>query len=499
MSKRVDLMLKVKSQLLAASTLASLLTLLKAEAVVMRAVAALTLVAALIYAWLSVRRELQAVQRRLAKLQCQAQEGEDGRLAMSAALDAIAQVVIGLDGEDLITSWNRAATDLLAWSEVEAKGRSISDVLGTPAQRSSLEKSLGEMRAMVALVDRSCSNEALIRGRDGAALPVALTLAPRLGQGMTLLIRELVQDPVGNPKFRPELPRSHLRQMADNVPILIAYIDDQQRLQYANATFIRWIGIDPEAVHGKPFREVVGPARYAINGPLIQRALQGEQVVFEIDAFAQIGRYLRNELIPHRRPDGTVAGVYSLTTDITSMKEQERRLSELSRTDALTGLPNRRDGTQRLADAIARTRQSDLAMALMYLDIDHFKSINDTYGHAAGDEVLRLFSQRLRAAVRSVDTVARLAGDEFIVVLEGLHDAGEPQDVARKILAQIAAPMTVAGHSLVLGSSIGIAMCAHARCGADELLNEADQALYLAKGTGRGGFESYSREATQPA
>ena len=129
------------------------------------------------------------------------------------------------------------------------------------------------------------------------------------------------------------------------------------------------------------------------------------------------------------------------------------------------------------------------SLALMYLDIDHFKSINDSQGHAAGDEVLKAFAQRLQQSVRTTDTVARLGGDEFVVILEGVGSHEEAQIVARKIVANVARPLQVEGRTLTLTTSIGIAfrreILAADPATAEAMIGRADAALYAAKKAGR--------------
>jgi len=197
---------------------------------------------------------------------------------------------------------------------------------------------------------------------------------------------------------------------------------------------------------------------------------------------------LHTRYLPDKRPDGSVAGVYALSTDITARKAAERQLHELARVDTLTGLPNRRRFLEKLDEAMARSPRAQRPMALMYLDIDHFKSINDTRGHGVGDAVLQEFAQRLRAAVRVTDTVARLAGDEFVIIIEGLNAREEASLVAAKIVAGMSAPMAVEGGDLQVTTSIGVAAVGPDMRSADELLAQADAALYAAKRAGRNTF-----------
>ncbi|MDP2809769.1 MAG: 7TM diverse intracellular signaling domain-containing protein [Rhodocyclaceae bacterium] len=167
------------------------------------------------------------------------------------------------------------------------------------------------------------------------------------------------------------------------------------------------------------------------------------------------------------------------------LRENERQLQTLAHTDTLTGLANRLLFDARLQQSMQHTRRSHGQIALLLADLDHFKSINDSYGHAIGDEVLRCAADRFRATVREVDTVARLGGDEFAIVLTGLGSGADAEHMAQKIVTNIGVPMRVLGLPLEIGVSIGIALFSSGALTPAELLRRADQAKYAAKGAGR--------------
>ncbi len=179
---------------------------------------------------------------------------------------------------------------------------------------------------------------------------------------------------------------------------------------------------------------------------------------------------------------------YAFLHDISERKQAQAQLARLARTDTLTGLPNRHAFDERLAAALARSRRRGQPIALLFLDVDKFKAINDSRGHGAGDAVLKEFGRRVAGAVRETDTVARLAGDEFVVVVEGLHSAAEPETIACKILAAIGRPFDIEGAPLTVSTSIGIAFQPDGHAQPAELLARADAALYAAKTAGRNTF-----------
>lgn len=280
--------------------------------------------------------------------------------------------------------------------------------------------------------------------------------------------------------------KRRLRDITDNLPALISYIDHEERLQFANDTFKSWMGFDPALFIGKPLIEIIGPALYAQRKPFLDRALRGERVCFELESSAlDVQRHLKNEYIPDVQKDGRVAGIYALSSDITAMKLVEQHLAQLARIDTLTGLPNRREFGERLPTAMSRARRSRRLLALLFLDVDRFKQINDTFGHAVGDEVLKIFGHRLLTCVRETDTVARLAGDEFTVILEGLNTQAEPKIVAAKIIEAMSRPFDVDDRTLAVSTSIGIAVYDGNAETAEALTARADGALYEAKRAGR--------------
>lgn len=274
-----------------------------------------------------------------------------------------------------------------------------------------------------------------------------------------------------------------LRTIADNVPALIAYLDTGLRYRFANQRYQEWFGVRCENMLGKTVQEAMGDAFYAPRRAGLERCLSGHGSHLEIEEERRgRKRVISTTYLPHVR-DGKVQGIYVLSTDATSAREYERQLHALAHSDHLTGLPNRRSYEERLTQAIARSRRSAMALALAYIDVDHFKQINDTLGHACGDAVLREFARRLSATVRETDTVARLAGDEFVIVLEQVGSPLECQRIGDKLLEAMRAPFEIDGKQLAVTASIGFAWSARPEQGA--LAHSADEALYQSKRAGR--------------
>ena len=276
-----------------------------------------------------------------------------------------------------------------------------------------------------------------------------------------------------------------LRMITDNTPALIGYIDSDLRYRYANGTYFDWFGKKPEDLLGRSMREVLGETAYAVREPHVREALAGREAAFDVPRETSgFDRHAHTRYVPDVRADGTVAGFYVLASDVTALAESRAELERAAWYDTLTGLPNRNLLSDRLEQVIARSRRTGQRVALFYLDLDGFKAINDSLGHAAGDSLLKQFADRVKRAVRVTDTVARLSGDEFVILLEDLKGPEDADTIAKTIIAATREEFTIEATPLRVTTCIGIAF-ASGEIGGAELLRRADSALYQAKRAGR--------------
>ena len=184
--------------------------------------------------------------------------------------------------------------------------------------------------------------------------------------------------------------------------------------------------------------------------------------------------------------------------DVIVSRERRLQMLHLAEHDALTDLPNRLLLNDRLARTIALARRYGRRVAVLFLDCDRFKHINDTLGHAVGDQVLRSVSKRLVTCVRESDTVSRHGGDEFLILLSEVDQADDAALIAEKIVASIAEPHLVAGHELTLTASVGIALYPEDGHDVQSLIMHADTAMYHAKNTGRNRIDLYRSDMETP-
>jgi diguanylate cyclase (GGDEF)-like protein/PAS domain S-box-containing protein len=185
---------------------------------------------------------------------------------------------------------------------------------------------------------------------------------------------------------------------------------------------------------------------------------------------------------------GRVTNYIGVFSDISDLKAAQRRLEALANFDALTGLPNRALLADRLRQAISTARRQQQLLAVVFLDLDGFKEVNDELGHETGDRLLVEVARRLAGAVRGGDTVARLGGDEFVLLLVGLADMAEMEPVLNRVLTEVAQPYRIEGRELLLSASMGVAVYPVDEADPDTLLRHADQAMYQAKQSGRNRF-----------
>jgi diguanylate cyclase (GGDEF)-like protein/PAS domain S-box-containing protein len=288
---------------------------------------------------------------------------------------------------------------------------------------------------------------------------------------------------------------ARLRTIADNMPAMIAYVDRDEVYRFHNRSYQQEFARRGVQAIGRPARAVLGERRYAELLPYIRRVQGGEKVRFEED---EGERSFEVMYIP-QVDDGGVIGFHVVRNDVTAQKTEQRRLLKLAQVDTLTGLANRAGFQHKLQEAMQQCRDQGSLMAVMYLDVDRFKPVNDSHGHAVGDALLKAFAGRLTHALRGGDTVARLGGDEFTVVMEGLRQPDDALAAAAKIVRAMRAPFDLDGITVRISTSVGLTFYRDADLTPASLLQRADELLYQAKEAGRDTFRADPAFAVLPA
>jgi diguanylate cyclase (GGDEF)-like protein/PAS domain S-box-containing protein len=292
-----------------------------------------------------------------------------------------------------------------------------------------------------------------------------------------------------------EEAEAKFRAVAENAKDAIISIDEKGLIVYFNPYAEEMLGYQAAAVQGRPMEDLLSPSFREVWRALQLRAYSG-QLPAEPVQLAGLRR--DGEQVPLEislAPWKTDAGHFltGIARDVTERKRAEARLEYQSLHDALTELPNRVLLRDRLQNALNVSARDGSRIAFLLLDLDYFKDVNDTFGHRWGDSVLQSVASRLKARVRDADTVGRLAGDEFALVLTGLHRREDAAAVARKVLHALEKPFTIDTQSLAVGASIGIVVAPDDGTDLDTLLRRADVALYAAKAH-RNGFAFYEMQ-----
>jgi diguanylate cyclase (GGDEF)-like protein/PAS domain S-box-containing protein len=279
---------------------------------------------------------------------------------------------------------------------------------------------------------------------------------------------------------------------------LITVLAPDATVAYQSPAIERVLGWTPEEVVGRRIDELVDQAE---GSRLLRLIADGADVpvasqTLECTLAHKDGTTRQFEvLFTNLTHDEHVGGIVLNSRDVSERKAFERQLAHQAFHDPVTGLPNRALFVERVRHAIARSRRESRGIGIVFIDLDDFKTINDSLGHAAGDEVLTQVAQRLALSIRASDTAARFGGDEFAVLLEDIEGVQEAADAAERIMDAISTPLTAAHKELALRCSLGVAIAAEdGSADADELIRDADAAMYIAKRDGKGGYRLFEPE-----
>lgn len=300
-----------------------------------------------------------------------------------------------------------------------------------------------------------------------------------------------------------ELRESERRyqRVVDNISDALLVDDAEGRITFANERFLQLFGLTRRQLSQLNFLECVAPELREELEDRHRRRIRGEEVPseFEFEGVRSDGARMWLEVrVAKVVVDGVVIGTQSLIRDITEQKRSQALIWQQANFDELTGMPNRRMLRDRLEQEIKKSKREGRAMAVLLIDLDRFKEVNDTLGHDAGDLLLVEAAHRIHDCVRETDVVARLGGDEFVVAIGELEGQERVDSIAQDIIARLAAPFLIRGEQAFVSASIGITLYPDDASGVDELLKHADQAMYVAKDAGRNRF-SYFTPALQVA
>jgi diguanylate cyclase (GGDEF)-like protein/PAS domain S-box-containing protein len=422
---------------------------------------------------------------------------EHARAQLAAVVEASRDAIIGTTREGVITSWNRGAERLYGYTAEEAIGQP--NMLVVPPDR---HAEIADMMQQLVRGEHIAEYETERVRKDGTRVPVSMTLSPVHDAhgamvAVAVVTRAIAERKAAEAALRASEQRARI--LIEHAPIGAAVADEQGILELVNDTYAAFYGYGREEMIGQPITMLVPPeeraALAAAYADMLARA-RDERGEYLVVTRSGERRTVLSHSVQYPGPDGRPRRA-TFSLDITERKAHEDRLAYVAQHDTLTGVPNRVLFTDRLEQALLAARRERVSVALLLIDLDGFKTVNDRWGHAAGDALLRVVAKRLQAAVRSSDTVARLGGDEFAVLLPHADRTGAIR-VAGLLCATLAEPVLLSDATAQVDSSIGIALYPEHGEDAETLQRCADHAMYAAKGAG-GGYLMYGQRPERPA
>ena len=296
-----------------------------------------------------------------------------------------------------------------------------------------------------------------------------------------------------------ESPLNVIFENIEDVVYLLDVEDDGYRFAAVNPPFLAATGLEAADVVGRRVEEVIPePSLGKVLAHYAHALESGAPVFWEEESQYPAGTKVGEVMVaPVRDSEGRCTQLVGTVHDVTERRAAEERLHRLAHHDPLTGLPNRRQVYQCLAKEAAAVQEHGGTVALLYLDLDRFKHVNDTFGHVAGDELLRQVSERILRVTRGRDVVGRLGGDEFGIVAPIASHPEDASMLARKLIEEIQRPLRVGEQDVVVTPSIGIALCPEDSCDTEALVKFADTAMYHAKAAGRNAYRFYTPEMNE--
>src|SRR5512143_2505515 len=416
-------------------------------------------------------------------------------------LDSSPEAIFGVDTQGICTFVNPACLAMLGYTQEEMLGKSVHQLIhhtypdGRPYPKEHCHIRCSTLQGQPVHVD----SEVHWR-KDGTRFPVEYWSHPMYRNGE--LVGAVVNFvDISERKRAEEALReseARFRAMAEHSADWIWSIDVEGRHTYSNQRGLDNLGYTAEAFFAMDFDSLVHPDDLALLRATLKHALTAQQgwqnIVLRWRHRNGSYRTLESNASALFNEAGQLIGFQGVDRDITERRQAEERIAFLAHHDALTGLPNRVLLRDRYEHALAMAERSRAKVAMLFLDLDNFKVVNDTLGHAAGDELLLEVVKRLSLCTRESDTISRQGGDEFILLLNDVPELEAVERIATEILGQLAEPVEINGHVLNASCSIGVAIYPEDGGDFDGLLQKADTAMYNAKDAGRNTYRFFDEQ-----
>ncbi|WP_404419564.1 EAL domain-containing protein [Marinospirillum sp.] len=413
-------------------------------------------------------------------------------------IDLVPQMIYARDREGRFVLVNKATASFFHARPQDLLGNNLAEITG---DNQAFEQQLSQERALLASGDSLYMREETIPGMGQEPARTWETSKLQFSDtGGKPAILSVSQDVSTQREQQQQL---HLLSSAleySGSAVLIC--DAQNLIHYSNTRLCELLGRQQEELKNQKLEELL---RASVSREQRLRLLRGMresgywrgELQFQVSA--QQHYWMLVSISPVHFQHQQEAFFVLVAEDITALKQTHQKMEQLALYDTLTGLENRRLFKQRLHKAIKLARRQNTISALLYLDLDHFKRINDTLGHDAGDQLLITVAERLRTCVRDSDSIARLGGDEFTLLLQDLQHTEAAAAVARKIIEKLSQPIELEKNSVIVTTSVGIALAPTDSANPTELLKNADLAMYQAKTRGRNNYQFFSQEMNEHA
>jgi len=411
----------------------------------------------------------------------------------SALLDSSDDLIFSVEADGTVSYWNRGAERALGYAAEAIVGRQEGRLVPVEQRH---ETELLYRRVLGG--ERVARFETVRLHGSGEPVHLSLNLSPlQDNDGRISAVAVIGRDITDRVRAEQALRESErqLQSILNNAAEGMIVLSESGAVQRMNLVAQRLFGLDGEAAIGMNLRQLAvdlaaDEARSSLDGSAWLRTLLGGRRELS-------GRRADGALFPLELALSEIAlqpsppKFTAVLRDITERKRWETQIYALAYSDPLTGLPNRLLLRDRLEHAIATAQRNRSLVAVLFVDLDNFKRVNDSFGHHVGDQLLRDIAERARGCVREIDTVCRVGGDEFVVVLPELRERQDAGAVARKIHASLAQPYRVDVHDICVTPTLGISVFPHDGTDAETLIRNADAAMYHAKESGKNSFRFY--------
>jgi len=425
-------------------------------------------------------------------------------LLYTAALDIspLAMIVVNAEGRVLFS--NMAASEFLGKSSKQLEDKDVYELLASIAYPVSAGSGDAQFFRSLLSTDIDAETDNYHRvwhefaiNQNGAKLDLAITqqsLKTKEAPASLITLSDIGLRKSTEAALSES--SSNFQGAFHEAPIGMMLVDMEWQITRVNRSICDMLGYTESELITKAFQEITHPEDIGSDLDLVRQMIAGDINDYRLEKryFHKDGHVIWMLLSASLLKDQNQLPAHFIfhIQDISEYKKIQKQISEYAYQDPLTNLPNRRLLQDRLNQALTHARRYKRCMGVMFLDIDHFKSINDTHGHAFGDELIRAVANRLSECVRSADTVCRLGGDEFVIVISEVANQHDIAVVARKILKSASKPIVVDGTEAHVTLSVGVMIYdVDSDDDADTLMKKADQALYEMKREGRNGFRIY--------